>query len=226
MSIFRKGFDKLFEEAASHFSDGEYHSSFACSQMALEEAQHPEQIAKSFAMMAESMSRAGGRSVTLQRPLPARVVAPPFQGTLTQPQYFQLLQLATIWWEKAGRKDQVVATLFGAAAEYMRRGDYPNASTFFYNCAYEARRAGDRHTFANVMGELGDLERAMGRPQEALKYTWNAYVMFDEEKSPQKQIADNVLREIEQELGHPGYDQVLAAIKKEPLLWQAGAGRA
>lgn len=217
MSIFKSKFNTCFEKASAQFKTDNFHESFAYAQASLEHTDRPDEIGRAYSMMAESMLRAGGRNVRLSKPLEKRVVAAPCHGPIVEAHYFQLLQQATLWFEKSGDHDQVVAILFGAASEYMRRGDYHNAIEFFNRCAHKARSIHDKHNFANCMGELGDLAASAGRHHEALKYTWNAYKIFQEEGSPQKEIAKQVLHELKTKIGADSHERMLADVKKEPL---------
>lgn len=212
-------FEQLLKKGHKQLSNGNHHESFAFAQMALEQTRKPEQIAKSYLLMAESLKQAGGQSVTLRQPLPDHAIPPDFRGPIRQAHYFMLMQLASFWWGKAGKQDQVIATLYAVAAEYMRRGDAGNAINFFLRCSEEAKKARDKHTFANVMGELGDIALAAGMYKEALKYTWNAYVIFEKEHSPQRQITDEVMKEIENSIGHKESREMLAEVKRQPLLY-------
>jgi len=214
-----EGFDAIFAKSSRRFDEGDYHESFAFAQMAMERADATDQIARAYDIMAESLLRAGGRSIQLGKPIDSKFVAAPDQGPIMETHYFRLLQQATLWWDKAGKKSQVAANLFAAATEYMKRGDYEHAIDFLNRCAATAKSIDDKHTFANVMGELGDLARAAGKYKEGLKYTWNAYVIFDEEQSPQRKIAEQVMKEIEGKVGCKNYTQMLADVKGGPLLY-------
>src|SRR5207247_2155209 len=87
----------------------------------------------------------------------------------------------------------------------QKHGDYPQARQLYQQSLELVERLGDLSGKANSLGQLGILAYEQGEVQNALKYSVQAFLLFDMLHSPARVTAQRILTRIRHRMDEPSF---------------------
>jgi tetratricopeptide (TPR) repeat protein len=106
-------------------------------------------------------------------------------------------------------------SLFYIGITFQNQGKYEEALYHFDLCLKIKENIGEKSGIASSLAQIGICIAETGNDKEALRYLISSVHMFEELKSPNKDIAEHRISEISKRIGEDHFQEILNEIESE-----------
>ncbi len=125
--------------------------------------------------------------------------------------YEQSLELK----RELGDKSGIAQSLHQLGSIHLGQGEYDKAREMYEQALAAFEALGAKSEYASVLGQLGKLAEAEKDDKTALRNWLIAFSIFEELKSPNKDIVGRLLARMHERLGEVEFERLSAEVKQE-----------